>query len=108
MTTATPSTDNPTLLLPNSSEETKVWFTSAANEMRFELPTDMDWIRRYKGIAGSRRDAPFYMRPVIEIEECGTQGGCMGVLEVLHWLTNQVNNNNGCLMVAYGELIHLH
>mmetsp|Transcript_906 Transcript_906/g.1945 ORF Transcript_906/g.1945 Transcript_906/m.1945 type:complete len:408 (+) Transcript_906:177-1400(+) len=108
VTTATPSTYNPTLLSPNSNEDTKVWFASAANKMRFELPTDMDWIRRYKGIAGSNRDAPFYMRPVIEIEERGTQGGCAGVLEVLHWLTNQVNDNKGCLMVAYGELIHLH
>eukprot|EP00579_Thalassiosira_antarctica_P013844 CAMPEP_0201929716 /NCGR_PEP_ID=MMETSP0903-20130614/23588_1 /ASSEMBLY_ACC=CAM_ASM_000552 /TAXON_ID=420261 /ORGANISM="Thalassiosira antarctica, Strain CCMP982" /LENGTH=376 /DNA_ID=CAMNT_0048468569 /DNA_START=67 /DNA_END=1194 /DNA_ORIENTATION=- len=96
---------NPTLISQNMSE---LWFHSAANGMRFELPTDINWIRNFKGIAGSRLDSPFYMRDLKEIEERGNQGSCTGVLDVLGWLMGEVNGNDGCLMVAYGELIHIH
>ena len=33
---------------------------------------------------------------------------CRGALEVFDWLATKVNDRNGCMIVAYGDLIHLH
>lgn len=95
--------DNPTLLSQNTP---KLWIVSSANEVRFELPTDIEWIRKWPGM---RSFNSFYLRDAKEIEERGKQGSCTGVLDVLDWLMSEVNDtNNGCLMIAYGELIHMH
>jgi hypothetical protein len=49
------------------------------------------------------------MRGTEEIEAGSKQRNCTGTLDVLNWLSTIVNDNRngkGCLMVAYGGLIH--
>jgi hypothetical protein len=38
----------------------------------------------------------------------GKLGKCTSPLDVLAWLMDEVNEKNGTLMIAYGELIHIH
>lgn len=49
-----------------------------------------------------------YLRNTTEVAARGKLGKCTSTLDVLAWLMDKVNDNNGNLMIAYGELIHIH
>lgn len=73
----------------------------------FELPTDIDWVRTLRPFGANRVD--YMLRDTNNITKRGKQGGCSGSLDVLAWLMSEVNAvKNSCLMIAYGELIHLY
>mmetsp|Transcript_24446 Transcript_24446/g.39793 ORF Transcript_24446/g.39793 Transcript_24446/m.39793 type:complete len:334 (-) Transcript_24446:157-1158(-) len=98
------SPSNPTRLSPNMA---KLWFASNADERKYEVPTDMEWIKKY----GRGLDADGGVRYLTNrtwIETRGKQGNCAGALQVFNWIMKQVIEKNGCLMVAYGQLIHIH
>jgi len=98
------SPSNPTRLSPNMA---KLWFASNADERKYEVPTDMEWIKKY----GRGLDADGGVRYLTNrtwIEARGKQGNCAGALQVFNWIMKQVIEKNGCLMVAYGQLIHIH
>ena len=100
---------NPTLLTPGMS---KLWFDS--NDVRYELPTDADWIMKYHSPSSWAQHKAVYMREYTdELEYYSKQINCTGTLDVLNWLSTNENVNSrrnvdrGSLMVAYGGLIHV-
>lgn len=98
-----PTAGNPTLLSQNTA--TKLVFSS--NGMEFELPTSIDWARSWRGFKSQKHFDVVYVRDATEIQRRGEEGNCTGALEVFSWLMDEVNMNNGCLITAYGELIHV-
>ena len=99
--TETPHPSNPTLLLRNM---TRLWHV-APDGRRYEIPTDIDWVRNYKVLTASSVDC---MTNETLIQARGGQGNCAGTLDVINWIMGQVNANKGCMMVAYGGLLHMH
>jgi len=97
------SPSNPTRLSPNMA---KLWFASNADEQKYEVPTDIEWIMKYR--ARSANGGVKYLTNRTWIQTRGEQGNCAGALQVFNWIMKQVIENNGCLMLAYGELIHIH
>mmetsp|Transcript_17905 Transcript_17905/g.37426 ORF Transcript_17905/g.37426 Transcript_17905/m.37426 type:complete len:331 (-) Transcript_17905:189-1181(-) len=94
---------NPTRLSPNMA---KLWFTSNANDQKYEVPTDIEWIKKYGGLAAN--GGVRYLTNRTWIEARGKQGNCASALHVFNWIMKQVIEKNGLLMLAYGELIHIH
>ena len=100
---------NPTLLPPGMP---KLWLVS--NGVRYEIPTDADWITKYYSYSPNswKQHKVEYIRGYTdEVEAYSKQINCTGTLDVLNWLSTNENSkgrttNKGCLMVAYGGLIH--
>ena len=100
---------NPTLLPPGMP---KLWLVS--NGVRYEIPTDADWITKYYSYSPNswKQHKVEYIRGYTdEVEAYSKQINCTGTLDVLNWLSTNENSNGrttskGCLMVAYGGLIH--
>ena len=65
----------------------------------------MDWVRNYNVFTANSVD---YMTNKTLIQARGGQGNCPGILDVINWIMGQVNSNKGCMMMAYGGLIHMH
>mmetsp|Transcript_25619 Transcript_25619/g.46328 ORF Transcript_25619/g.46328 Transcript_25619/m.46328 type:complete len:333 (-) Transcript_25619:162-1160(-) len=97
------SPSNPTRLTPNMA---KLWFASHADEQKYEVPTDIEWIKNYGGLTAN--GGVRYLTNRTWIQTRGKQGNCAGALPVFNWIMKQVIENDGCLMLAYGELIHIH
>lgn len=91
----TPSS-NPPLRLTQ-----KAWFAHGGRQ--FEGPTDDLWIET----SGQAASEVTYLTNHTQIRMRGGKGNCTGALEVFSWIMNQVNARGGCLMVAYGQLLHL-
>mmetsp|Transcript_6565 Transcript_6565/g.14545 ORF Transcript_6565/g.14545 Transcript_6565/m.14545 type:complete len:430 (+) Transcript_6565:741-2030(+) len=89
----------------HAKEFLKLQFTHGGRT--FELPTDTDWIVNYRGWKEPRHKVS-YARDEKEILARGSQGKCAGALVVLDWIMDKVHEVNGMLMLAYGDLIHIH
>lgn len=80
---------------------------SSSSGTTFELPfdPDLDWVRRLPKFWSNQ---VHYIRDAKNITSRGKGSNCTGTLEVLSWLMNAVNaQTKGCLIMAYGSLIHL-
>jgi len=107
-------------------------------QQSYELPTNLEWVHNYKGCAAPKVDGPKYLRDISQIENRrdsenygNTKKKCGGAMEVFEWITSQVFQGKGedevgtttfvkhdgenetqdedhVMMIAYGDLIHLH
>jgi len=99
----------------NNSVSDLSTFTCAINHT-LKVPTDNGFLKEWVGmnsfrgytIDGRKMRGVLYLRNTTEIAARGKFGECTPLVDVIDWLTHQVNTQNGTLMVAYGELIHLH
>jgi len=87
-------------------------FKSKANEI-FYIPTDNDYLTKFAGhytFARSRKwqRKVSYFRSKKDIVARGKARNCTSTLDVLAWLMDMVNAKHGLLMLAYGQLIHIH
>lgn len=84
-------------------------FWNSATNKTFMLPTDTKYITNElkPGNVNWRKGAR-YLRNTVDILEHGKKGNCGSSLDVVAWLMDKVNERDGVLMLAYGELIHLH
>ncbi len=118
--------DNPTR---HSANATRMWIASSLMErpsksdpsappdipIKFELPTDLEWIKSYRGIAGPNNNHPQYLRPISDItqrrDSDGNNNPCTGAMEVFRHISKKVHSMDhdaGILIIAGGDLIHLH
>lgn len=92
-------------------EDKGLFFTCAATDETFRIPTDMHYLAKWGGLAQfskSKGSKVSYMRKAADVTARGKLGDCAPTLDLLAWLMGKVNAKNGTLMIAYGELIHIH
>jgi UDP-sugar transporter A1/2/3 len=87
----------------------KLFFTAVTHET-FRVPTDMQYVSEQTGYTdkGFKGGKVKCMRTYRDIKRRGKAENCAPTLDVLAWLMEQVNAKEGALIIAYGELIHIH
>ena len=89
----------------NITPEELASFTAVAINTTFRLPTNPDYINR---LPNYKAKLVRYLRNTKDIVARGMYGKCANTLEILGWIMDEANKKNGILMIAYGELIHVH
>ena len=106
--TVTAKGDNPSD--PKTETSKDIQRQPLAN-VTFPQPADVDLIVNWPSQTGQKppyKSRVQYLRDENDIVKRGQKGSCGGTLDVFAWIMDRVNGINGCLMIAYGELIHLH
>ena len=86
----------------------KLSFVSATNETFVLPPDNSEWVRTWN-FEKRVESTVSYLRTEADITKRGRKAdGCSPLLEVLHWLTSEMKERNDTLMMAYGNLIHIH
>jgi len=107
-TSSTPPTVTATVTIDRNLVDGS-YFTSALNKT-FWVPTDMQYLLKWHGMHQFQPNGGkvIYMRKEKDVVTRGKSENCAPTLDVLAWLMDQVNTKKGALMIAYGDLIHIH
>jgi len=85
---------------------------TAVSGREYKVPGDNEYLKEWNGIPSfvTKPHEVVYLRNAAELTARAALGNCTPTLDTLAWMMNKINSNDrgNNLMVAYGELIHLH
>lgn len=91
------------------SKQDNFSFFNAAVNTTFVLPTDIEYLNKELGpLSMNYKNGAKYIRKREDYLTRGAKGNCGSTLDVVAWLMDKVNERDGVLILAYGELIHFH